>query len=259
MTPECFGRFLRRLPLGYSDRSWWVVATEQARPYTPGMPDLEKLAAEDADDLRDVLLGDVQASLEHEPLSASDKRSLIRATFAAVEGLLSELRQELSQHATSKLSRAQLALLNEERYSIGNSGIEQVERDHQSLKQRVKFTVHVVQQLHPDYKIDFGDAGWQKLLASLTVRDRLMHPRSRTDLDVADSEIQAAFIGLLWFVTDVLDPGRAGLTAYKQTLDKAKMLADALRNWPSITHSSDQGELPAAFRAWHVGDADDDE
>jgi hypothetical protein len=213
-----------------------------------------------ADDLRGVLLDDVLLVLDLEPQNAAHRRAAIRSVYAAVEGLLHELRQELLAQASERLSREQTTVLKEERYSIKDSGEVRVDRDHQTLKQRVRFTVRVVEQLHPEYKIDFADIGWSHLLASLGVRDRLMHPKSRADLDVTDEELNSALGGLFWFVMFVLDPGRASLRAIKAVERMRKMLhASAYgRNNPgmhgygffgTMPDYTDFSDTPVALRA----------
>src|SRR5687767_13680477 len=89
--------------------------------------------------LIEVLLDDI-AQHNAEDMNECDSRALIRAIYAAIEGLLSELRAALNREASARLLGPELALLNDEQYSVANDGSVQSRELRQTLKDRIKFT-----------------------------------------------------------------------------------------------------------------------
>lgn len=72
-------------------------------------------------------------------------------------------------------------MLKEEQYQISGSGAPETKRMLIRLRDYIRFTVHVIRKLHPEYAIDFNNNGWQSLMQSTKVRDRLMHPKCKAD------------------------------------------------------------------------------
>lgn len=62
---------------------------------------------------------------------------------------------------------------------------------------------------------DYRSRGWQSLLDSVPVRNRITHPRSPSDLEITDDEVAKVREALVWFINErsrVID------TATKQIL-----------------------------------------
>ena len=47
--------------------------------------------------------------------------------------------------------------------------------------------------------IDFSAVGWQALRDGARIRNRLMHPRTPSDLDVSDADLKLVDEGIRWF------------------------------------------------------------
>src|SRR2546423_1599813 len=65
----------------------------------------------------------------------------------------------------------------------------------------VKFSFRIhSKSIGSAFKLSLGGNGWQKLQEAVKVRDRLMHPKATTDLDVTDAEVKAAKTAFEWFL-----------------------------------------------------------
>lgn len=168
---------------------------------------------DDSPDLGQLLIDDVFAAVQL-PKHPRERRAMIRAIFAAVEGLLARLRQHIELGATSDLTPAELLALREKTYRMTDSGENRIVPAYQTLKQQVRSTAAIVNRLHPEYLIDFSESEWGKLMGSLIVRDRLMHPKTREDMDVTFDELMAAADGFDWFYGRVIGPAHVGLGEY---------------------------------------------
>ena len=98
----------------------------------------------------------------------------------------------------------------------------------------------IVKRLLPHEEVDLAGSGWRCLLTAMKVRDRIMHPKAQTDLDVSDEEINATSEGCFWFqrVSDVEVPHlietlRIALDRRKQ----ARKIRSGLRRGGAVTGS----------------------
>src|ERR1700733_3844350 len=153
--------------------------------------------------LQSALLGVVVRALSFEPRDDSTRRAAMRAICAAIEGILWILQCELMSIASHELSTSQRAILRDEPHILRTGGKVGRVPSKVTLKQRVQFAAAVVAGLRPECKIDFDEAGWQNLLATLEVQDRLGHPESLADLDITDLELEAGDSGAIWFLDNI--------------------------------------------------------
>jgi hypothetical protein len=166
-------------------------------------------------DFASTLVGDIVAILERKSTNGPrERRSLIRAIFAAVEGILEELCYKLLTSAETGLTAAQCMALQQQSVRVDENGSIKLIDAFQPLKHRVRLTVEIVKHLHPEYAIDFGDKGWQQLLIGLDTRHRVTHPKSLTDLEVSDRECSLAVNGFFWFLMRVVAGGNEGIIVY---------------------------------------------
>ena len=146
---------------------------------------------EESGDFSTVLIGDMTAAMrrlkdDHHP---RESRTCVRTAFAAVEGHLATLCNELLAKAAGGLTETERMALREETYRVDATGNIQTVPAHQPLKQRVRLVITIVKKLHPEYAIDFESKGWQSLLLGLDVRHRLTHSKSREDMSVEREEV----------------------------------------------------------------------
>jgi hypothetical protein len=130
----------------------------------------------------------------------------MHAFCAAIEGILWMLQCDLLSLATQELSNSQRAILREKPHTLRKNGNGKLGRilSKVNLKQRVQVSAAIVAALRPNCEIQFDAAGWRDLLTTLDVRDRLGHPEKESDLDVTDAELEAARIGKIWFLDNII-------------------------------------------------------
>jgi hypothetical protein len=182
-----------------------------------------------------VLLEDMTAAFkrlkENQP---SERRTAIRVAFAAVEGHLAMLSQELLAKAGDGLTETERMALREENYRVDDSGKIHKVTAYLPLKSRVKLVTSTVKRLHPEYAIDFQGSEWQALLKGLDARDKITHPKDLTDMNVEFAEVQAAVTGVFWFLVEVIAPGHAGIAAYLKKNPPKNTLADIALFGPGV-------------------------
>lgn len=165
----------------------------------------------DRDSLQSGLLGDVAWVLSIEPRDGIIRRAAIRAILAAVEGILGKVQRGLLNAAELELSGPERAFLRHDtRVLAGNgSGSGNVAYP-LGLRQRVELTAALVARLRPDFRLNFGEAGWRELLSSLDIGDRLKHAQDLADLDVSETQLDSAVLGYSWLLDNVVAVAQCG-------------------------------------------------
>jgi hypothetical protein len=59
--------------------------------------------------------------------------------------------------------------------------------------------------LAPGWQPDFSTDGWLNVRRSLSVRDRLMHPRTAAQLQISNEEMEKIKAALAWFLQSIVD------------------------------------------------------
>jgi hypothetical protein len=153
--------------------------------------------------LQSVLLGDAVRAFTIEPRDNSTRRAAMYTLCAAIEGLLWVLQRDLLSVADKVLSTSQRAILAQKPHILRENGKVGRVPSKVNLKQRMQFSAAIVAALRPG-NIQFDEAGWRDLQATLDVRDRLGHPENPSDLNVTEAELEAARIGEVWFLDNIL-------------------------------------------------------
>jgi len=158
----------------------------------------------DSTSVQSVLLGDVVRALTLTPRDNGTRRAALLALCSAIEGILWTLQSELLTNASQELSTSQRAILRESPHIIRENGKVGRVPSKVNLKRRLQFSAAIVAALRPECGIPFTESGWKDLLATLDIRDRLAHPERPSDLDVTDAELEAAQLGEVWFLDNIV-------------------------------------------------------
>ena len=101
------------------------------------------------------LAGDIEDALRRID-SPSGPRNLVRAVFAAIEGLVSYLKEDALDQARNNLKvfrRAELAVLREETYTLSSRGKAEKRSSFLPFEGNLKFTVRMfTRDCNSDYK-----------------------------------------------------------------------------------------------------------
>lgn len=156
-----------------------------------------------------VLVSDVQAALSNLETDSnqSNKRTVIRAVFAAIEGGISIARQTVLQSGPRfiALSCHEIASLREETYNVGNDGTVKAQPKYITVTASIRQLSKLITRINPDYKLDLNHPAWGYLASSLTVRNRLTHPKKLKDLEVSDAELSKAVMSFYWVLAFVIE------------------------------------------------------
>ena len=158
-----------------------------------------------ADLFTHTLIDDVQkAQTRLESLDTQcHRRELIRSVFAAIEGLLWQLKQDVYKHAdvVANLTIHERAAMLEETYSVDDRGNIQSLPRFLPLETSIRLVVNIFNKHIKNVDVDFSHPGWANLKASINVRNRLVHPKKIDDLSVTNKEVEQVLSGFAWMLS----------------------------------------------------------
>jgi hypothetical protein len=120
------------------------------------------------------------------------RRNYIRASFAAIEGMVWSLRQDvlLSPRRRQRLTQPALSILRERVPDVKSNGDVAERAVYLPFKQNIRFTFRAFYLAHgEDDHLAVDEEGWSALLDSVEIRDRLTHPKDANALVVSDDEL----------------------------------------------------------------------
>jgi hypothetical protein len=127
------------------------------------------------------------------------RRNFVRAVCSNVEGTLNWLMQQLAENA-SALSEPERLAFEEKQVTVKENGQVEISRLLLKAKVKIKMVFKFLAKYPGGDKLDLSDNNFSKLIASFKVRDRLMHPRNNSDLEVSESEVQDMIDGYRWYI-----------------------------------------------------------
>ena len=168
-----------------------------------------------------LLLGDIDAAAELHRRAATEfsKRTLIKTSFTYLEGHLYAFKQAVlalehvlvpilipsSRVTDSRIilfSDEERAMLEEFSYDLGSGGHARRKTYHPKLTDSIKFTANVFHRaIRLPSDIDFNSEGWNHLIETQRIRNRLTHPKASSCLHVSDEDIRAVDAGVQWYQT----------------------------------------------------------
>lgn len=106
-----------------------------------------------------------------------------------------------------------------------------------SIINNIKFAFRTYARAHmTDYELNIGNSKWDDFKKSLTVRDRLMHPKRVEDLEVSDEEMDRLQRAYDWFTAATLEV--MNLSLENMTKDvKSKLTAEQAEQLDRVLHS----------------------
>ena len=136
--------------------------------------------------LREDVLG-VLDLLDAQPDNQAVRRALVRSLWGFVEGSVYGMR--------SFLRTAHI---------LSSTGGEEELPDRERTIDRVKKVLKMAAKDMARWEADFGTEGWEALRANLKVRDRLMHPKSASDVQISDGEVDEARDAATWLLETIV-------------------------------------------------------
>lgn len=168
------------------------------------------------------------------------RRTFVRTLFGEVEGVIYAIKQTCLHSPVARYSNAELAMLKEESYKVNDNGQAAVNKAKIRLAANLHFALEMlVRGTSLPAHIEKQGEGWQAFREALRVRDRLMHPKTITDLEVSDQELLQAERGRVWFLETLAENMKRAHEYYLE-------VKDCLENLPQVG----EGGAWVDFYAW---------
>jgi hypothetical protein len=87
----------------------------------------------------------------------------------------------------------------------------------------------------PPATIDFSGSDWDNFRKSLAIRNRITHPKSRSDLVLTDDDIATSLAALFWFLTNITVVMAATNKAFRGYLGQLDEVSQLLLNGDPAT------------------------
>lgn len=167
---------------------------------------LEQLKISNHPELIEILNQDVQQLIldYNKSQTQLNRRGLIRAIFAFIEGNIFKIKEEIVIEETHKrkpaLSTEELILLKEKTPYINDKGKVKSSPKYSELSANIRFAFDCYAKsagINNDF--DPNRTEWKCLIESISVRNRIMHPKNSTDLNISENEIVKAVISYIYF------------------------------------------------------------
>lgn len=127
------------------------------------------------------------------------RRNYVRAVFTAIDGSTYGMKRvvlHVWKHRQFKLNTDDLELLTETKFDLRGKS----KRRFLPFGDSVKFVFSIFAKVHGFVSsANYGGKGWSTLLAAAEIRHRLMHPKSSTELEVSDSDLNKIRDGADWY------------------------------------------------------------
>jgi hypothetical protein len=124
-------------------------------------------------------------------------RQLIRAIFASIEAVTFSMKIKAASvcmaRSKTQLSPAERYFAAEVEHSLSDKGIVAERRAHIRFADNLRFAFTLLERAHRStQRFDPSVAWWSCLKESIKVRDRLMHPKIASDIEISGDEIVTA-------------------------------------------------------------------
>lgn len=187
-------------------------------------------------ELRETFLGilshDVIVCLDRREIddSQATRRELIRALFAAIEGFVWWYRTHIHAIAVDihEVPPLMAMALSETSYVVSENGALHEQVRFIPITSMIRLVTRLAGELNTELKVDFSGEGWSSLNQAIAIRNRITHPKSKTDLEITDEDIAKSEAGFFWLLDMVHDAMKASLTASQAYLSEFKSLAQKL-------------------------------
>jgi hypothetical protein len=185
-----------------------------------------------------ILVADVLAAQErlNDLPTQSAMRDLIRSGFAAIDGmvwLVSNHTLSISEEIES-LTPTEVMALSQTGYRVTDAGVVKEVTQFIPVLTAIRLIDRITQRFYPGFDAGFDQSGWADLREAVRIRNRVTHPKQRSDLILTQADIATCISAIHWF------------------FELAVRLMEAM-NSAFATHTA---ELRDVFEALKSGDAE---
>ncbi|MDR8394651.1 hypothetical protein NC796_26160 [Aliifodinibius sp. S!AR15-10] len=136
-------------------------------------------------------------------------RMFIRSFFAHVEGISNKLKTHAllwnQNNNLEKLTIGELAIINEESYSLKSNGKVITHPSFNSTDKTLRFAINVFTKVHDvNFEWNLGeDQRWNDFKDSIKIRNRMTHPKKAKELEFSQEEGDKLFRAHNWFIETI--------------------------------------------------------
>ena len=172
-------------------------------------------------------------------------RMLIRSLFATIEGVVYCMKQIAfaANRADGPLTLDELMICKEIAFGLKGNG--EVDGSSMRLKfePNLKFAFAVLAKaFHQTFELDTNCVGWNRLVQSVKVRNRLAHPKRSSDLELSDDELRHAIEAYQWFDCQVMTILEGFCKNLEKSRDYLSTMLEHARSYLARKSGGDQGQ-----------------
>jgi hypothetical protein len=149
--------------------------------------------------------------------------------FGYVEGSSYFMRQLALIEGARRLSLPEKVVLGEVQYDLSGKREVKERPYYLRLEYGVPFTfASIAKAAKVKVNISYSGKGWNDFRKSIDIRNNLMHPKNRKDIEVSEAEVATVWSGSVWFVLGYLLTFQAMMERSKAIAAKTKAKMDLL-------------------------------
>jgi hypothetical protein len=156
---------------------------------------------------------------------------LIRAYFAAIEGLIWMYREHVVDIAKScdKLTFEEQIAFAEVTYAVTAQGRIVEQARFVPMLALIRLTTKLAEKINPTLKVHFNGTGWDSLRQAVEIRNRITHPKSVVDLEISDMDLKTCRGGFDWLFEMCTSALETSNLAFGKHVQELANLVDELR------------------------------
>ena len=167
-----------------------------------------------------ILISDVRTAMQRFDSDQSQqvRRDMIRTLLAAIEGYVWLYREHVIEAARSMdaLTLKEEVALSEASYQVTEQGKIAEQPRYLSMLAAFRLITRIASRLDSDLTIRFDTGDWERLRTAIAIRNRIMHPKQRSDLEISDQDLASAQNAFFW----LLDTAVAAMEATNAALSR---------------------------------------
>ena len=179
-----------------------------------------------------LLITDVFSSMERHQAAdtQTSRRDLVRTTFAAIEGVVWTYREHVLDVAKSlnSITSAEEAAFSEISYQVSEIGKVVSQARFVPMPSLIRLTTRLAARLSPHFSPNFDGSGWEQFRRAIKIRNRIMHPKTESDLLISDRDLASCNLAFYWILELTLDGMSATNLALKGHSIKVRELVESL-------------------------------
>lgn len=186
--------------------------------------------------LFDIAMDDASLSIEEaiESGGARQRRQAVRSVFAFIDGCHNSVRSHVESQATAYghlYSLAELAVLREESPYVDDRGNVKVRPLKVPLITSIKALVKLLSKNQDaPHSVDLNHPGFAALAKAIEIRNRVVHPKVASDLDISSEDLEVIGRAFNWYTAFALRMSSATVDSLQTHMDRLKKAFDATKD-----------------------------